>query len=42
MLQFPEMQGYIKKKITRRTTGAKGNNFLQVITSFNWEASNSM
>ena len=23
------------KKITRRTTGAKGNNFLRVITSFN-------
>ena len=29
-LRTPE----IKKKITRRTTGAKGNNFLQVITSF--------
>ena len=27
-----------RKKITSRTTGAKGNKFLQVITSFNEEA----
>ena len=31
----PELQNQIaiKTKITTRTTGAKGNNFLQVITS---------
>ena len=29
------------KKITRRTTGAKGNKFLRVITSFNKKASDS-
>ena len=28
-------------KITRRTTGAKGNNFMRVITSFNYKALDS-
>ena len=34
--------GGVSKKITSRTTGAKGNKFLRVITSFSEEASCSI
>ena len=40
LIQYAIPMG-VEKKITRRTTGAKGNNFLQVIASFNMKASNS-
>ena len=33
------LKNIIKGKITSRTTGAKGNKFLRVITSFNEEVS---
>ena len=34
LLKMVPVRGAIIKKITRRTTGAKGNNLLQAITSF--------